>query len=65
MGLYKKYRKKPNKPNGIDTTISNMMGYSGSGSTNMSSKDYGKIKSKGGLTKANQVVNKYPKNKKK
>jgi hypothetical protein len=54
--MRKKYKQKP-KPAGVDTTIPNMMGYSGSGSVNMDHKDYGKIKPKGGSTKSNKIRN--------
>lgn len=70
MALYKKYKeqnnftKKLKRPSSTrDTTIPNMMGHSGTGSTNMDSKDYGKIKSKGGVSKASTVVNNYKKKK--
>ena len=56
MSLYKKYKQKP-KPAGVDTTASNMMGYSGGGSVNMNHKDYGKIKPKGGATKSKKIRN--------
>lgn len=57
MPLYKKYKPKPKPANSVDTTASNMMGYSGSGSINMDHKDYGKIKSKGGPTKSTKIRN--------
>lgn len=64
MALYKRYKQQNNfdgkqkrsKPT-EDTTISNMMGYGGNGSVNMDHKDYGKVKSKGGLTKASTINN--------
>lgn len=66
MALYKNYKQQNTSKTKLprasvvdDTTISNMMGYSGQGSVNMDHKDYGKIKSKGGLTKSNAVVNNY------
>lgn len=69
MGLYKKYTQQNNfnkklKRYSEDTTASNMMGYSGSGSINMDHKDYGKVKSKGGVTKSPTVVNNYKSKKK-
>ncbi len=57
MGLYKKYKQKLKPKNSEDTTISNMMGYAGNGSVNMDHKDYGKVKSKGGLVKSNKIKN--------
>jgi len=42
-----------------------MMGYSGSGNTNMDSADYGKIKSKGGLVKNDPPCNSCKKSKSK
>lgn len=66
MPLYKKYKGQrtfvtdyPRTPGIKDTTISNMMGYGGNGSINMDHKDYGKIKSKGGVAKNKTVVNNY------
>jgi hypothetical protein len=60
MALYKNYipqqgfDKKMKRPSSThDTTISNMMF-----GDNTPSKDYGKVKSKGGVTKANTVVSK-------
>jgi len=72
MGLYRKYteqssfNKKMKRPSHItDTTISNMMGYSGNGNTNMDNTDYGKIKSKGGLVKNDPPCNSCKKSKSK
>ena len=66
MGLYKNNRQQNNyskkqkrSPVVEDTTAANMMGYSGQGSTNMDSKNYGKVKSKGGITKSKTIKNKY------
>ena len=71
MGLYKGYKQQNNfnkklkrSPIVEDTTASNMMGYGGNGSINMDHKNYGKVKSKGGVTKSPTVVNNYKSKKK-
>lgn len=68
MALYKRYKsqnnfeKKQKRPSSTqDTTASNMMGYGGNGSINMDHKDYGKVKNKGGVSKAKTIINKYKK----
>lgn len=62
MGIRKKYVQQRNqtfklkRPSSTkDTTIPNMLGYSASSN----SKDYGKVKSKGGVSKVEGVSNNY------
>jgi len=60
--MFKKYKQQANQTHKLkrpsttlDTTIPSMLGYASKGN----SKDYGKVKSKGGVKKALTVVNKY------